>query len=52
MDEEIERMTQALANRIRELDERYAQTLPKLEENVFALSTKVETHLRKMGLSW
>jgi type I restriction enzyme M protein len=50
--EEIERITQALSARIRELDARYAQTLPGLEAEVGTLSAKVEGHLRKMGLSW
>ena len=50
--EEIERMTQRLSNRVRELDERYDRPLPQLEEDVRSLSAKVEDHLRKMGLSW
>ena len=50
--EEIERMTQRLSNRARELDERYDRPLPKLEDAVAKLSTKVEEHLLKMGLSW
>lgn len=50
--EEIERVTQTLANRVKTLEERYAQTLPELEDAVTGYSAKVEDHLRKMGLSW
>lgn len=50
--EEIERVTQTLTNRVKELEERYAKPLPKLEEAVTDYSAKVEAHLRKMGLSW
>ncbi|KUJ77742.1 type I restriction-modification system subunit M [Ruegeria profundi] len=52
VEEEVERVTQALANRVRVLEERYAKTLPKLEEAVGQYSAKVEAHLKKMGLSW
>ncbi|WP_162652193.1 N-6 DNA methylase [Lentilitoribacter sp. Alg239-R112] len=50
--EEVERITQALASRVRVLDERYAQTLPELSGAVDDFSAKVEAHLKKMGLSW
>ncbi|MEO0702494.1 MAG: class I SAM-dependent DNA methyltransferase [Pseudomonadota bacterium] len=50
--EEIERMTQNLSNRIRELEGRYARPFPELENMVKTLGAKVEDHLRKMGLSW
>lgn len=46
---EIERVTQQLANRIKDLEERYAEPLPVLEKEVEALSSKVGEHLRKMG---
>jgi len=49
---EIERVTQILNNRIRELEERYAEPLPKLSEHVKELSTKVEAHLRTMRITW
>jgi len=49
---EIERVTQQLANRVKTLEERYEAPLPKLTEEVKALSTKVEKHLKKMGLVW
>lgn len=47
---EIERVTQVLANRVKELEERYAHPMPKLAEKVADYSVKVEEHLKKMGL--
>lgn len=47
---EIERVTQQLANRVKELEERYAETLPQIESQVEALSQKVAEHLKAMGL--
>lgn len=49
---EIERVTQTLATRIRELEERYAEPLSKLTEEVATLSAQVDDHLRRMGLVW
>nr|WP_242043570.1 hypothetical protein [Leptolyngbya sp. FACHB-671] len=49
---EIERVTQQLANRVKTLEERYAEPLPQLMQDVETLSSKVEEHLRKMGLEW
>ncbi|MCA8919013.1 MAG: type I restriction-modification system subunit M [Planctomycetes bacterium] len=49
---EVQRLTQQLAARINELDERYAQPLPELEDQVARFKAKVENHLGKMGLSW
>lgn len=49
---EVQRLTQQLAERVRELDERYAQALPALEREVEAFSAKVEGHLNRMGLVW
>lgn len=49
---EIERVTQQLANRVKELEERYAEPLPQLVDEVEALSSKVDEHLRRMGLEW
>src|SRR5690606_32557241 len=37
---EIERVTQQLANRVKELNERYAEPLPQITQNVEALSLK------------
>ncbi len=49
---EIERVTQQLANRVKELDERYAEPLPQISKNVDSLSDKVAQHLKAMGLEW
>jgi type I restriction enzyme M protein len=49
---EIERVTQQLASRIKELEERYAEPLPQLVDEVEALSSRVDEHLKKMGVSW
>ncbi len=48
----IERVTQQLANRVKTLEERYAEPLPQLVQEVEVLSSKVEEHLRRMGLEW
>ncbi|ENX63730.1 MULTISPECIES: type I restriction-modification system subunit M [Acinetobacter] len=49
---EIERVTQQLANRVKELNERYVEPLPQITQNVEALSVKVAEHLKAMGLEW
>ncbi len=49
---EVQRLTQQLAARVKELEERYAQPLPALELQVETFSTRVEGHLKKMGLAW
>ncbi len=50
--QELQRISQTLAQRIRELAERYDTPLPKLEDEVTALSAKVKVHLKKMGAVW
>ena len=49
--EEVQRLTQQLTDRIKQLDERYARPLPMLARKVNEYSAKVEGHLKKMGLS-
>ena len=49
---EIERVTHQLAGRMRVLDERYADQMPRLMDEVELLSGKVEGHLQHMGLVW
>ena len=46
---ELDRVSQALTRRIRELSERYATPLPALNEEVEALAARVNAHLAKMG---
>ncbi|MDE0323693.1 MAG: class I SAM-dependent DNA methyltransferase [Candidatus Poribacteria bacterium] len=48
---EIQRVIQALTERVKELEERYAQPLPDLARDVDEFSAKVEKHLRKMGVN-
>ncbi|NOT69686.1 MAG: type I restriction-modification system subunit M [Methylophilaceae bacterium] len=48
---ELDRVSQALTGRIKQLAERYAEPLPQLAAEVAALNTKVEEHLRKMGFA-
>ncbi|PPU65616.1 type I restriction endonuclease subunit M [Xanthomonas codiaei] len=50
--QELKRISQTLAQRIRELAERYETPLPKLEDDVATISAKVEAHLKKMGAVW
>jgi len=52
LESEIQRLTHALANRVTELEERYAVTLPESESEVDALSDKVKAHLTGMALTW
>lgn len=49
---EQERISQRLAARVVELAERYGRTLPALDREVEALTTKVEQHLKHMELAW
>jgi type I restriction enzyme M protein len=48
---ELDRVSQTLTRRIRELAERYATPLPALADEVEALSAKVGEHLKRMGVS-
>ena len=49
---ELDRISQTLAGRIRELAERYARPLPQLMEETETLSLRVEAHLKQMGIKW
>ena len=49
---ELDRVSQTLTGRIRELAERYATPLPKLTWEVETLSARVDAHLKKMGAEW
>ena len=49
---ELDRVSQTLTGRIRELAERYATPLPKLTGEVATLAARVEGHLLKMGALW
>ena len=47
---EVNRLTQQLAGRIKQLEERYADPLPEIESSVAEYSKKVEEHLKQMGV--
>ena len=49
---ELDRVSQTLTGRIRELAERYATPLPQLTDEVATLAARVEEHLKRMGASW
>lgn len=49
---ELDRVSQTLTGRIRELAERYESPLPQIKDEVAALSEKVDVHLEKMGFIW
>ncbi len=49
---ELERVSQTLTGRIRQLAERYATPLPQLIDEVVTLAARVDGHLKKMGAVW
>ncbi|MCP9808839.1 SAM-dependent DNA methyltransferase [Cyanobium sp. HWJ4-Hawea] len=49
---ELERVSQTLTGRIRQLAERYATPLPQLTDEVAVLASRVEEHLKAMGAVW
>ena len=49
---ELDRVSQALTGRIKQLAERYATPLPKLAGEVDTLAARVDEHLKKMGFVW
>jgi type I restriction enzyme M protein len=49
---EMDRISQALTQRVKELAERYEAPLPQLTDKVAELEEKVNAHLQRMGFSW
>ncbi|MDM8539471.1 type I restriction-modification system subunit M [Desulfococcaceae bacterium HSG9] len=49
---ELNRVSQTLTGRIRELAERYDAPLPQLADEVEVLSARVGEHLKRMGAVW
>jgi len=49
---EMDRISHRLTLRIKELADRYEDTLGQLEEEVQEYSIKVEEHLKRMGFAW
>jgi type I restriction enzyme M protein len=49
---ELDRVSQSLTSRIRQLADRYTVPLPQLTMEVETLSSKVDEHLKRMGFVW
>ena len=49
---EMDRVSQQLTQRVKELAERYETPLPQMVNRVAELEAKVNHHLEKMGFSW
>jgi len=49
---EMNRISQALTQRVKDLAERYEAPLPQLTDEVAALAARVDGHLKKMGAVW
>jgi len=49
---ELDRISQTLTDRIRQLAERYSTPLPQLTDEVTVLASRVEEHLKMMGALW
>ena len=50
IESETQRIAQRFTERVKELDERYAQTLSELERQVEVCRAKVKEHLKKIGM--
>jgi type I restriction enzyme M protein len=49
--DELDRVSQTLTSRIRQLAERYSTTTQKIEEEINILTAKVNKHLKHIGES-
>ena len=49
---EMDRITQTLTRRVKELADRYGTPMPEIEIEVSELEAKVNSHLERMGFSW
>ena len=49
---ELDRVSQSLTGRIRQLAERYQTPLPELDVEIMTINKRVDDHLRKMGAAW
>ena len=52
IDGEIERVTQRLAEHVQTLDERYANSLPELEQSAHELGSRVKRYIREIGVAY
>ena len=49
---EMDRVSQALTQRVKELAQRYEMPLPRMASRVDELQARVNQHLEKMGFTW
>jgi type I restriction enzyme M protein len=49
---ELDRVSQALTGRVKELAERYGRTMPELVLQVEDMDARVAGHLAQMGFVW
>jgi len=49
---EMDRISQGLTQRLKELADRYETPLPKMAAQVATLEAKVNRHLERMGFTW
>ena len=49
---EMDRVSQQLTQRVKELAERYEVSLPQMRDRVTEMEAKVNCHLEKMGFEW
>jgi len=49
---EMDRISQQLTSRLRELAKRHDRPLPKMAERLNELESKVYGHLKRMGFAW
>ena len=49
---EMDRVSQSLTQRVKELAERYETPLPQMTDRVHELEAKVNRHLERMGFAW
>ena len=49
---EMDRISQALTQRVKELAERYETPMPQMASRVAELEARVNRHLEKMGFAW
>src|SRR5215213_25632 len=50
--DELDRVSQKLTGRVRQLAERYATQMPQLEDEIDVRAARVKGHLMKMGAVW
>jgi type I restriction enzyme M protein len=49
---DMDRISQALTQRVKELSERYETPLPQMVSRVASLGIRVNQHLQKVGFAW